>query len=343
MKFDCTCIGWSFVVIFLWANVTSTWGQDIHFSQFYNSPANLNPALTGIFGGDIRFLANYRSQWSSVPVDYRTLSAAFDSRLNYKILGKKAHLGYGFVFNNDVAGDAQIGISQVGANLAYTRQLGKSFFASLGVQFSVGQRSISPQKLTYEAQWNGDLHDPDLSSGEVFSATSKGLASISTGLNLHYQVEGTRTKIDIGTGIFHLNQPNTSFEGEPNTVLPLKFAPHFLSTFQLNPTLDIRANAQYSKQLSYQEVVASAAIRYHFNVERNSELNAQAGFSYRLNDAWIPTFELQYRKWTFGFSYDQNISPFKVATNRRGGPEFFLQHVIWKVHPSKEYKACPVF
>lgn len=343
MKFEYKCISWSFIIIFLMAYVTTTSGQDIHFSQFNNSPANLNPALTGVFGGDIRFLANYRSQWSSVPVDYRTLSAAFDTRLSHKILGKKAHLGYGLVFNNDEAGDAQIGISQVGANLAYTRQLGASFFASLGVQFSVGQRSISPQKLTYEAQWNGDLHDPDLSSGEVFSATSKGIASLSTGINLHYQVDGTRTKMDFGSGIFHLNEPNTSFVSEPNTVLPMKFVPYFLSSFQLNPVLDLRANALYSKQLSYQEMVAAVAIRYHFNVERNSELNVQAGISYRLGDAWISTFELQFRKWTFGFSYDQNTSPFKVATNRRGGPEIFIQHIIWKVHAPKEYKACPVF
>src|SRR5262245_34526848 len=85
--------------------------QDIHFSQFGNSPANLNPALTGVFAGDLRFIANYRSQWKSVPVDYRTLSAAFDSKLFHKAFGKSSYLGYGLVFNNDVAGDAQIGIS----------------------------------------------------------------------------------------------------------------------------------------------------------------------------------------------------------------------------------------
>lgn len=321
----------------------SAQAQDIHFSQFNNAPANLNPALTGVFGGDLRFIANYRSQWSSVPVDYRTVSGAFDSKLFHKAFGKNGYLGYGLVFNNDVAGDAQIGISQLGANLSFTRQLSDALFASVGAQFALGQRSISPQKLSYEEQWNGDIFDPNRSNGEGFSSTSKGIGSISTGLNLHYQLDGTRTKFDLGTGIFHLNQPNTSFEGESAANLPIKFSPYVITTFQLSPTLDLRVNGLFSRQLTYQEAVAGAAIRYHFSSVKDMELNVQAGVSMRLSDALAPSVECQYRNWTAGFSYDINFSSFDVATNRRGGPEFFLQYILWKVHPPKEFKACPIF
>ncbi|MEM6697047.1 MAG: type IX secretion system membrane protein PorP/SprF, partial [Bacteroidota bacterium] len=45
--------------------------QDIHFSQIGYSPLNLNPALTGIFEGDMRFTGNYRQQWNPV-VNYQT-------------------------------------------------------------------------------------------------------------------------------------------------------------------------------------------------------------------------------------------------------------------------------
>ena len=54
--------------------------QDIHFSQFNMSPVNLNPAFTGFFDGDYRGVANYRSQWSSVPVSYSTVSLQADLR-----------------------------------------------------------------------------------------------------------------------------------------------------------------------------------------------------------------------------------------------------------------------
>ena len=42
---------------------TNLWGQDMHFSQFYNNPLNLNPAQAGLFDGSHRFTANYRGQW----------------------------------------------------------------------------------------------------------------------------------------------------------------------------------------------------------------------------------------------------------------------------------------
>ncbi len=343
MKLDYTSsirssLVFAFLASFCWASA-----QDLHFSQFNNSPANLNPALTGVFGGDLRFIANYRSQWKSVPVDYRTLSAAFDSKLFHKALGKSSYFGYGLVFNNDVAGDAQIGISQVGANLSFTRQLSDALYASIGAQLMFGQRSVSPERLSFEEQWNGDVFDPNSSNGEAFTSTSKGIGSISTGLNLHYQLEGTRTKIDLGSGIFHLNQPNTSFENEAAANLPLKFSPYLLTTFEISPTLDIRVNGLFSKQISYQEAVAGVAIRYHFSSVKDAELNVQAGLSMRFGDALIPSVEAQVRNWTAGFSYDRNFSPFNVATNFRGGPEFFLQYILWKVHPPKEFKACPIF
>ena len=39
--------------------------QDLHFSQFMNSPLTTNPANTGFIpGGDYRIGINYRNQWS---------------------------------------------------------------------------------------------------------------------------------------------------------------------------------------------------------------------------------------------------------------------------------------
>src|SRR6187200_2779233 len=46
--------------------------QDIHFSQFFEAPLLRNPALAGIFSGDMRLQAVYRTQWQSVTVPYQT-------------------------------------------------------------------------------------------------------------------------------------------------------------------------------------------------------------------------------------------------------------------------------
>lgn len=55
--------------------------QDIHWSQFEYAPLQLHPAQTGLFNGNYRVAANYRSQWFDVPVAYRTVAVSFDAHL----------------------------------------------------------------------------------------------------------------------------------------------------------------------------------------------------------------------------------------------------------------------
>ena len=50
------------------------YAQDPHYSNWQMSPLNQNPANTGMFEGDARFILNYRNQWQSVKVPYNTFS-----------------------------------------------------------------------------------------------------------------------------------------------------------------------------------------------------------------------------------------------------------------------------
>jgi type IX secretion system PorP/SprF family membrane protein len=53
-------------LLFVTVIAFSSEAQDIHFSQFYNSPSSLNPATTGNFRGDYRAAFIYRRQWQAV-------------------------------------------------------------------------------------------------------------------------------------------------------------------------------------------------------------------------------------------------------------------------------------
>ena len=82
--------------------------QDIHFSQYFASPLTLNPSLTGSFEGQMRAIANYKSQWNSIsPNMYRTMAASVDGSL----MNEK--LGCGLIFFNDKAGTSKMGLTQV--------------------------------------------------------------------------------------------------------------------------------------------------------------------------------------------------------------------------------------
>jgi hypothetical protein len=71
------------------------YGQDIHFSQFSGSLLNISPGYTGMFNGDYRLSAIYRSQWQSVPVSYSTFNMNGEIRVKPKKLNKDM-LGFGF-------------------------------------------------------------------------------------------------------------------------------------------------------------------------------------------------------------------------------------------------------
>src|SRR3954453_20307541 len=52
--------------------VFGSYAQDIHFSQFFQTPLLRNPSLAGIYTGDIRVQAVFRDQWNSVTDAYKT-------------------------------------------------------------------------------------------------------------------------------------------------------------------------------------------------------------------------------------------------------------------------------
>ena len=58
-------------------------GQDLHFSQWFNSPLSTNPANTGFIpDADYRLGANYRNQWSAImAMPYRTFSIWGDAQV----------------------------------------------------------------------------------------------------------------------------------------------------------------------------------------------------------------------------------------------------------------------
>src|SRR5688572_2033205 len=58
--------------------------QDPHFTQYYVYPSWLNPALTGVFDGDYRVSAIYRSQWGNV-ASFKTPGVSVDVNTNKNV------------------------------------------------------------------------------------------------------------------------------------------------------------------------------------------------------------------------------------------------------------------
>src|SRR5688572_31384052 len=81
--------------------------QDVHFSQWSNTPLIINPAMTGVFDGKLRFSNDYRSQWAGLTKAYITKHASLDLPLGRSYY-KKEYFGIGIVVMQDEAGSGNL-------------------------------------------------------------------------------------------------------------------------------------------------------------------------------------------------------------------------------------------
>src|SRR5436305_9027483 len=88
--------------------------QDLHFSQFFNSPLTTNPANTGFIpDADYRIGANYRNQYSTImTVPYKTMSIFGDAQV-FRDRIDNGWMGLGGVILRDVAGSGKLTSTKV--------------------------------------------------------------------------------------------------------------------------------------------------------------------------------------------------------------------------------------
>jgi len=166
------------------------------------------------------------------------------------------------------------------------------------------------------------------------------------GLGANFRIQGAdRTKFDIGVGTFHLNQPKYSFYDNPSvdSKLPIRYSFYGLGILKLADILDLYGNAMYQDQGPYDETIFGAGAIIHISRKKAREVELQLGLASRLDDALIPMIAFGYDGWKGGFSYDMTTSPFKAATDEKGGPEFFLTYTYKKLCPLKQTKVCTIF
>ncbi len=330
---------WLLATLFISQGVLA---QDIHFSQFSDAPMNINPALTGIFGGEKRFVANYRSQWNTVPVSYLTFSGAYDMKFDGDKLSKGFWSG-GVVFNYDMAGDSKLNNAKLGLSGSYSQRLDTRNALTLGMYFGGNQRAFKTDDLHFDREFDGKKWNPDLDNGESFDDQSVFFTDFSAGVNFHHQVLKKRTQFDVGMGLFHVNQPQKNFYEEEDQFLERRWSIYGLGTIMVSDGFDILLRAMGQFQKPHQEVVVGAGGRFFINQRPTQEFSIELGLNYRLDDAIIPVVAFYHQAWKVGLSYDINLSDFNRATDYRGGPEVSVAYTIRPV-PDVEYcPLCPLY
>ncbi len=318
--------------------------QDIHYSQFYNSPLNFNPANTGVFSGDKRINLSYRSQWSSVPVPWTTFSGSFDRKF-YPKGDTENFFSAGALINYDRQGNVtNLAIFNVHLTGSYTAVLNPNNILTFGIGLGYGNRGFDNSSLTWDRQWNGISFDPTLPTGEQLNVDRLGFMDTGIGLNYRWQ-QSKRTKVDLGVGIMHLIEPNTDFLDVTETVkLPRRFSISGVGSFQLANSFDIQVHAIHQIQNETDELVFGGLGKIYLNQQRGKELELHLGAGYRTSQSFFPILAVQYKNFYGSVNYDVNTSEFNSFNGQRPTSfEMHFNYIITDVKPFRKVKVCPIY
>ncbi len=331
---------------------TSLSAQDIHFSQFYMSPLQLNPAMTGVMNCNSRMVANYRNQWAAVAgaYAYNTYSASYDQKIP---VGRSDYFGVGGAFWGDLAGVSRFGQTQGKLTLSYSKKMGgyrnKAHYLVMGASAAITQRRVGGvnDDLRWPNQVDNGVYDPSIEGGQIFD-TDFLFADIDAGL-LWFSVLDKYNNFYFGAAISHLNQPNVSFLRD---VIPLsnKITIHGGGQFEISNKISLLPGAIFLFQGKHFEANTGTSVRFAMGRSRLAKRSWQLGLWFRTatkdtkglyGDALIISSRFDYEHFGIGFSYDVNISGLAAQANGNGAFEFSLIYTI--CGPENRAVYCPNF
>jgi type IX secretion system PorP/SprF family membrane protein len=313
--------------------------QDIHFSQFYANPLQLNPALSGAFDGDWRFTGNQRSQWRSVSRPFNTFGFSAENREELLL----PSLYHGLNFLHDVAGDGNYRTTELNLTNAYEYFIDVDSMHSItaGAQIGLIHRSINTNNLNFDSQFNGFYFDPDLPTNETFGQTSRTGLNIALGAVYHYQPE-YRKEITAGIAWFNLAQPKQSLYANDLIERDRRLTIHAKAVYELNYEWDLQPGLMFQFQGKYKELILGSNLRYIYMDKKGEFIAPYAGLWFRNRDAIYLVAGAYYNQWTVGISYDVNVSQLAPASQIRGGLEFSVQYVLHLFKPlDVKHRMCP--
>jgi len=308
--------------------------QDFHLSIYDAAPLYLNPAMTGVFDGDWRVHAQYRTQWKTVNFKpYTTGLISFDAPF------KK--WGFGGQIINYRAGYGNYNVLQGTVSAGYTLPLddSKNHNISFGVQGVFTQKSIEYQLHTFDNQYSsssGGGFDNSLPTGESFLGQKLVVPELTAGWLYYYAKEQSKLNPFIGVSAFNLLEPQESFYDQSNT-LPMRIYTHLGTRVNITELFYLIPKVLIMNQASFNEQTFAVDAGYYL---KSSQLYLLGGLIYRNKDAGIISLGAKRNNYIFKVAYDINLSTLTPVSTGRGGFEISFTYMKKDVEP-KRTKICP--
>jgi type IX secretion system PorP/SprF family membrane protein len=316
--------------------------QDLHFSQFFNSPLTTNPANTGFIpDADYRLGVHYRNQWSTVmTVPYKTSSVFADAQL-FRDKLQTGWLGIGGVLLSDVAGSGSLRSTKIYGSVAYHQMLGLSSLVSAGFNVGWANKRIDQSKLKFPDQFDGKFFDNPFTAVSLVN-TSVSYLDVQAGMNYAYFPD-ENIYINAGYSIHHVNRPKETFFNDNTNAgrIPIRHIGFLNAILKVNDRVIINPNAYFTTQAKASELVVG--LNGNYNLSETGDKQLVAGLYYRFGDAIAPMVGFELKNTKFTFSYDATLSSLNKFNGTRGALELSIIKKGFYVQRGDRQSMCPTF
>jgi type IX secretion system PorP/SprF family membrane protein len=338
-----------YLVLIALTTLLAAGAQDIHYTQFYNTPLTTNPALTGVVPGTYRVGVIYRNQWFSgvnngfFNSPYQTPSISFDMPIN---LANKDAIGVGGFILYDAAGASSFGTFSAQVSGSYIKRLGANHQLSAGIQ--VGFTMTSFKNPQFASQYQGNEFNGNILSGVNLQPNVK-YANFNAGL-LYYGKLTSKISLYLGGTIFNTTVPKYNLTSDQSKkTLYLRGNISGGMDFTLGRRFHLLPSVLWMRQTTNTQLNTGLGFGYDINMKTNLTI----GVFNRANDiitryhqaeSAIVYAAFQVKGFKLGASYDFTVSKFKEAGAGTGGLEISLIYIgMPKSVSLKEMMFCPRF
>jgi type IX secretion system PorP/SprF family membrane protein len=300
--------------------------NNIHFTQFYNAPTELNPALTGQFDG----LLIYRQQWSgasNISSDFftKTLQGSVDLSIGNK------QFGIGLSAINDVTGNSVFNSNRFMLSLAYGLKFEDNHILSFGAQGMYYGSSLNTESLNFATP------NPILFNSSKYYDFNIGL---------NYHIESEMNRIDFGISGHQLLGGVESFKStnDSSNKVPKYYKAYSIIEWAFDDELKIMPGFFGGDQAGATNFLIGSNVGFQLRDELPNII-LFAGIWNRINklnyESILPLIGVEMSKVRFMISYDHSFSLNKLNST----PNTIEMSISYRIPTPRErgFSDCFMF
>lgn len=310
----------SILLLLVWTG--NVRGQDLQFSQFFDAPLLRNPALAGLFEGDVRVQAVFRTQWSSVTNAYKT--GSLNAEYKIPVGNNNDYATFGLQTYYDRAGTVAYTNIQLLPAINYHKSLSdvRNMYLSAGFMGGLVQHRIDLSRVTTNSTYEG------MGINETITDPSYSYLDGSAGLSFNTSIgNDPHSNFFLGVAYHHFNRPSASFYRNKAIQLHPKWVFSGGLKLSAGESSFVHLEADHWQQGSFRQSIFGGLFGLKIGPYPDEpDYTVALGTFMRLDDALIPVVQLAHGPYSLSVSYDANISRLKPSSNGRGGFELSLRY-----------------